>query len=96
MAQARQTIQTILPGNVYLVAAFAAALILTTVLTFGGLNIVGFGRPAVQHGQASPALVRAEREWVRQRLEQSGYVDPAVRSAQQWELQRRQQSGSGQ
>lgn len=95
MAQARQAGRAFPQSGMYLTAAVIAALMVTTLITVGSMNFFGVGAPAVTHGQANPALIRAEQEWVRQRLEQTGYVHPAVRSAQEWERQRRQQSGTG-
>lgn len=91
--QSAQPASPAVPFNLIIVAA-----VLTVVVVIGGLvaagtvKLPGIGLPETP-GEVSPALLRAEKEWERQRHQMSGYVDPLIRAEQEWERVRRQISG---
>lgn len=93
MAQARQADRGIPQAVLFMVATLVAAVVVSAVLMAGNFNLFGPSL-AGSRGEATPAVLRSERSWFEQRLEQSGQIDPAVRSARDWERQRLQQSGA--
>lgn len=93
MAQARQAERGIPQAAIFMAAALIAAAVLSATLLIGNFNLFGPSATGVR-GQATPAVLLSERNWLEQRLEQGGQIDPAVRSAREWERQRLQQSGA--
>lgn len=95
MAQARE-----LTGG-QSVNKIAVGMVLAVLLGIGAitasvsLDLFGGSARTVTQGATNPTLINAEAEWVRQRLAQGGYVDPALRSALQWERERLAQRGAG-
>ncbi len=93
MTQARPATQLSPYVAVILVAAFAAVVTVSVLLTSGRLTFPDISFPP-ERGKATPALILAEQEWERQRHQISGYVDPQIRAEQEWERVRRQISGA--
>jgi hypothetical protein len=94
MAQTRQAERGIPQSAFYLAAAVVAAIVLSAMVATGSLNLFEARAPIVDRGGVNPAVIQAEREWERQRHQQSGYVDPLIKAGQEWERQRQQQSGA--
>jgi hypothetical protein len=94
MAQALQAGRAIPQNALYFAAALVAAIVLTLVVAAGMLNPFGAQAPNRDSDQVNPAVMQGAREWERQRLAQSGYVDPVIRAAREWERQRIQLSGA--
>lgn len=93
MAQARQADRGLPQSAFYLAAAAVAAIVLSTMLATGTLNLFGFQAPIVDRIQVDPAVFQAGQAWEQQRLAQAGQVDRVSQSGQQWERQRTQQGG---
>lgn len=74
-------------------AALAVTLTVSALLTSGLLSFPNIQLPG-SRGDVSPAVIRAEQEWERQRHQISGYVDPIIRAEQEWERVRKQLSGA--
>jgi hypothetical protein len=93
MAHARPISRTSPESFPYGIAALVATLVISATLAIGNLQFSGLSMPGTR-GDASPAVLRSEANWLSQRLAQSGYIEPAVRSARAWEAERLQQSGA--
>lgn len=88
--QTTQPATPAIPFNLIVVAAvLTAVVVIGSLVAAGAIKLPGVGLPQ-SPGDVSPALLRAEKEWERQRHQMSGYIDPLVRAEQEWERVRRQ------
>lgn len=91
--QSAQPATPAVPFNLIVVAAvLTVVVVISGLFASGALKLPGIGLPQTP-GDVSPLLVRAEKEWEKQRHQMSGYVDPLIRAEQEWERIRRQISG---
>jgi hypothetical protein len=93
MAHARQADRAIPQAASYLIAAMAAAILVTAFVAIAAFGLFNVQMPDLGGRSVDQAVLDSGAQWELERRAQSGYVDPVLESGDDWERQRDQQSG---
>ena len=94
MAHARQADRALPQAASYLIAAMAAAILVTAIVAISAFGLFRVQAPDFEGLQVDQAVLDSGAQWELERRAQSGYVDSVVESGDEWERQRDQQSGA--
>ena len=93
MAHARQADRAFPQAANYIVAAMAAAILVTAIVAIAAFGLFRVQAPDLDGLGVNQAVLDSGAQWELERRAQSGYVDPVLESGDDWERQRDQQSG---
>ena len=93
MAHARQADRAFPQAASYLIAALAAAILITAIAAIAAFGLFNVQAPDLEGVRVNQAVLDSGAQWELERRAQSGYVDPVLDSGDDWERQRDQQSG---